>query len=291
MSKKFEFNRYYLKSESLSYQESLERREKEIPLQQRIVLRMNTDDFLESLFGVEDFYLIPNVTSDYQKNMVEQITVQCLYLLNQAVDELDRNLYTWMNYFLQSVNYLLESKGWKENKSLKEEVDTFNKRLDMMPALEDSFHVANPSFIHRNFLFYVDAEKNEVTTSYGNIQKDFEGTAPIILHVDRGFSSIEKLECGINLLTEFLYSLKKEYAYIQTFQYNWGQTKCGAHEEFLVTLKRLANCIAYLVHTTSWRENKLLPFDEYEIRRKAHTPINDAFCRFFENDLKKEESR
>ncbi|PDZ93987.1 hypothetical protein CON36_36235, partial [Bacillus cereus] len=94
MSKKYLFNRYQTLEENITYAKKMQRREQGMEIKKFLSLSMPTNDFMDKLFGITEFYFVPRKDGViYQKNMIEKLTHHSLFLLNQSSNEINSELF------------------------------------------------------------------------------------------------------------------------------------------------------------------------------------------------------
>ncbi|MCU7666840.1 hypothetical protein [Bacillus thuringiensis] len=283
MSKKYLFNRYQTLEENITYAEKKQRREQGLEINNFLSLSMSANDFMDKLFGITEFYFVPQKDGViYQKNMIEKLTQHSLFLLNQASNEINSELYSLMMLLLVGFSKLIETEGWKSNRLIVDEILSFNEFMNQEELDNISLHVTETPLLTKYFNFYVDKERDKIITENSINPKEYNNFEPYVLYHELNYTSVEKLECAINVLSELLLSLKPKKSYSKTdINYMFGETDDYIHEEVICAAGMFGMSLGYIINSTSWRENELFVFDRIELERRTNIRMNEEYCRYY----------
>lgn len=286
MSKKYLFNRYQTLEENITYAEKKQRREQGMEIKNFLSLSMSTNDFMDKLFGITEFYFVPRKDEDiyypYQKNMIENLVHHSLFLLNQASNEIHSELFSLMKFLLVGFSKLIETEGWKSNRLIEDEILSFNEFMKQEELDNIVLHVTETPIVTKQLNFYVDKEQNKILTEHSINPKDYNNFEPYALYHELNYTSLEKLECAINVLCELLLSLKPKKSYSKTeINYMFGETDDYIHEEVICAAGMFGMSIGYIINSASWRGNELFIFDQIELERRTNIRMNEEYCRYY----------
>lgn len=287
MRKKYNVRRAMVGEENIPFREKMERKKNGEIFQKQVRMNgMEPDTFLEFLFGVDTFYFFPKGKSgeDAMRFNLQLAVEHSLSVLQDAKDEVDEELYTWLRSLLNTLVQLMDTKAWNENSLLSEELLPFNSYVKSIPSAPIETTVYESPLIVENFDFYVDGDN--VVTKLGVDCSRIEKCGSLILFEEPGLSKKEKVECALDIIDQYMNTFKHRKSYQnKDINHEMGEMDNKMHEEAMVSGKAINRVLQYIVNTTSWRSNELFGFDEFELKLKSkNIPFNAGYIEYYEEN-------
>lgn len=284
-SKNFSFSRFMILTKALDGSNFHPHSEQE----KKHVVKLHgikREDYVLKLFGVTDFYFIPKQKGNlYYKNMIETLTYHSLYLLGQCSTELNKELFSWMSYYLFGLQKILLTQGWRENALLVKEASVLNEFFNNDDRNFNFSGFLNTPLIQKHLDIYYSEDDSSFISDTAVNNTEFQSYEQLVLFHGVHFTKVEVLECSINALYSFIDALKPKKSFqSKNINYHIGETDDHIHEEIIFLTRNLAMQFHYLINCRSWKDNYLHGFDEIELIHRKRFRLSEEYCRYYEEN-------
>lgn len=218
-------------------------------------------------------YMIPRY-NPYKKSVIEGLIEACIDELEPAEKYIEPKLLHVAKGLLSTLSFMTSPEhceSWANHQFLEKDKQSMIRRLERAFDLEKEVRNIKNSFKRATLvpvMYSNEKERSPLATTLGGEQKQLSYYMAIA--IPSTGDNRERFVYMVRTLAEMIDSLRPEKSLRNSnLDYFNGQTDEEIHEEWMAHLKRVSNGLIFLVNCTSWRDNELQSFDQYELERKS----------------------